>query len=68
VRNIAGFRPGASYMGTFGYPLALTLAEQKESPWPPFHVTQGFEAQENAVTVGVRYIYEHAKMRLEDYD
>ena len=23
IRNIAGFRPGASYMGTFGYPLAF---------------------------------------------
>jgi hypothetical protein len=40
-------------MGTFGYPLAIALAEQKESPWPPFHVTQGFGADENVVTVGV---------------
>ena len=53
VRNIAGFRPGASYMGTFGYPLAVTLAEQKESPWPPLHVEQDFKADENTVTVGV---------------
>jgi hypothetical protein len=53
VRNIAGFRPGASYMGTFGYPLAVALAEQKESPWPPFQVEQGFRADENTVTVGV---------------
>ncbi len=53
VRNIAGFRPGASYMGTFGYPLAAALAEQKDSPWPPFHVEQGFHAGDNTVTVGV---------------
>jgi len=30
VRNIAGFRPGSSYMGTFGYPLAVALAERAE--------------------------------------
>ena len=53
VRNIAGFRPGASYMGTFGYPLAVALAEQKDSPWTPFHVDEGYAAQDNTVTVGV---------------
>ena len=53
VRNIAGFRPGASYMGTFGYPLAVALAEQKESPWPPFHAENDFKAEDNTVTVGV---------------
>ena len=26
IRNIAGFRPGSTYMGTFGYPLAFALA------------------------------------------
>jgi len=54
VRNIAGFRPGASYMGTFGYPLAFALAENEaESPWPAFHVEQGFDAQTSTVTIGV---------------
>ena len=53
VRNIAGFRPGASYMGTFGYPQAVALAEHKESPWPAFHVEHGFEADDNTITVGV---------------
>ena len=54
VRNIAGFRPGASYMGTFGYPLAFALAENEaESPWPPFHVDQGFDRNTSTVTVGV---------------
>ncbi|MDB5926414.1 MAG: hypothetical protein JWN13_5350 [Betaproteobacteria bacterium] len=54
VRNIAGFRPGASYMGTFGYPLAFTLAElEDESPWEPFHVGQGFAHGTSAVTIGV---------------
>jgi len=54
VRNIAGFRPGASYMGTFGYPLAFTLAEHEdESPWEPFHVGQGFAREVSTVTIGV---------------
>ena len=54
VRNIAGFRPGASYMGTFGYPLAFTLAEHEdESPWEPFHVGQGYSRNTSTVTIGV---------------
>jgi hypothetical protein len=54
VRNIAGFRPGKTYMGTFGYPLIFALAEnESESPWEPFHVDQGFNRSANTVTVGV---------------
>src|SRR3981189_2924823 len=54
VRNIAGFRPGKTYMGTFGYPLVFTLAENEgESPWEPFHVSQGFDKNANTVTIGV---------------
>jgi len=54
IRNIAGFRPGASYMGTFGYPLAFALAENEaESPWPPFHVDAGYAAGDSTVTIGV---------------
>ncbi len=54
VRNIAGFRPGTSYMGTFGYPLAFTLAESAdETPWDPFHVQQGFDRNTSTVTIGV---------------
>ena len=53
VRNIAGFRPGTSYMGTFGYPLAFALAEHEASPWPSLGVEHGFAADANTVTVGV---------------
>lgn len=54
VRNIAGFRPGTSYMGTFGYPLAFALAESEdETPWDPFHVQQGYERAASTVTIGV---------------
>jgi hypothetical protein len=53
VRNIAGFRPGARYMGTFGYPLAVALAEHDESPWPRLATDQGFPPEANTVTIGV---------------
>ena len=54
VRNIAGFRPGRSYMGTFGYPLAFALGEDEEaSPWEPFHAGQGYARSASTVTVGV---------------
>jgi len=54
VRNIAGFRPGASYMGTFGYPLGFALAESEaDSPWEPFHAGQGFDRTASTVTIGV---------------
>jgi hypothetical protein len=53
VRNIAGFKPGASYMGTFGYPLAFALGESDESPWPPFHADHGYPRDASTVTVGV---------------
>ena len=54
VKNIAGFRPGKNYMGTFGYPLAFALAEDPDlTPWEPFHVEYGFAAEVNTVTVGV---------------
>ena len=54
IRNIAGFRPGKTYMGTFGYPLVFALAEDEQaSPWPPFHVDHGFSPDTSTVTVGV---------------
>jgi hypothetical protein len=54
VKNIAGFRPGASYMGTFGYPLGFAIAENEdESPWEPFHVSRGFTRAQSTVTIGV---------------
>lgn len=53
VRNIAGYRPGKNYMGTFGYPLTFALAEnEEESPWEPFHVEQGFSRNASTVTAG----------------
>lgn len=54
VRNLGGFRPGANYMGTFGYPLGFAVAEfETESPWEPFNETQGFSRTSNTVSLGV---------------
>lgn len=54
VRNIAGYRPGKTFMGTFGYPVTFTLAKSGEdSPWEPFHVEQGFDLSSSTVTIGV---------------
>jgi hypothetical protein len=51
VKNIAGYRPGRNYMGTFGYPQSFTLAENDaENPWEPFHVEHGFKKEDSTVT------------------
>jgi hypothetical protein len=53
IRNIADFRPGDQYMGTFGYILPFVLAEDEErSPWEPFHVEHGFDRKTSTVTAG----------------
>jgi hypothetical protein len=53
VRNIAGYRPGRNYLGTFGYQMPFALAENEaESPWPPYHVEHGFDAAQSTVTAG----------------
>ena len=54
VRNIAGYRPGRNYMGSFGYPLVFALAENEEaSPWDPYHVDRGFARDTSTVTLCV---------------
>ncbi len=51
IRNIAGYKLGRNYMGTFGYPLNFVIAENEaESPWEPYHVEHGFDRNDNTVT------------------
>lgn len=51
IKNIAGYKLGKNYMGTFGYPMSFTLAENEaESPWEPYHVEHGFEKEDSTVT------------------
>jgi hypothetical protein len=53
IKNIAGYKLGRNYMGTFGYPLCFTLAEnEKECPWEPYHVEHGFARSDSTVTAG----------------
>ncbi len=51
IRNIAGYKPGRNYMGTFGYPNNFVIAENEdESPWEPYHVEHGFRKEDTTVT------------------
>ena len=52
--NIGGGRPGISDMALLGHPGKFTycLAEAEEdSPFPPLHVSQGFDAEDSVVTL-----------------
>jgi hypothetical protein len=51
VKNIAGYKLGRNYMGTFGYPMSFTIAEnEEECPWEPYHVEHGFKREDSTVT------------------
>jgi hypothetical protein len=53
IRNIADFRAGEQYMGTFGYIMPFVVGEDEEaSPWRPFHVDSGFDKNASTVTAG----------------
>lgn len=52
--NIGRTWPGVNDMALVGRPSkqSYVFAENQElSPWPPFHVTQGFKAEDSCVTV-----------------
>lgn len=52
--NLGGARPGEIDMSTLGNPgkFSYCIAENEEqSPWQPFHVDQGFRADQSAVTL-----------------
>lgn len=53
-RNIGGSYPGTTCKATLGWPgkYSLCIAENEEaSPWEPFHVERGFDANQSTVTV-----------------
>jgi len=53
-KNIAGFSSGKNYMGTFGYPLVFTLAEDEDgSPWESLHVEHGFARDVSTIALAV---------------
>jgi len=52
--NIGGARPGSGDMSTLGNPnkFGSCIAENQEaSPWEPYHVDEGFRAEQDVVTV-----------------
>ena len=54
VKNIGGARKGIEDMGTLGNPGKYTLVlgeNEEESPWPPYHVDNGYKKEDNTVTV-----------------
>jgi len=60
INGQGGSVPGDTYMGTLGnwYNYSATFAEAEErSPWPPFHVDQGWRPEESTVSIffGGRY-------------
>lgn len=53
--NLAGYYVKQDRMGTFGYPVSWCLAEDDEAclrvGWNPYHVRQGLDLNESAMTV-----------------
>ena len=51
IKNIAGYKLGRNYMGTFGYPMNFVVAENEaQCPWEPYHVERGFKKEDSTVT------------------
>ncbi|MBN1226393.1 MAG: hypothetical protein JXA79_05330 [Deltaproteobacteria bacterium] len=55
LHNIAGFKPGETWMGSWGYYAPFVLAEDEEGcdevGWEPYHVEHGFDRNRSTVTV-----------------
>jgi hypothetical protein len=54
MRNVIGTLPGELDRSSLGHggKYSFCIAENEvNSPWPPFHTTRGFKADQNAVTV-----------------
>ena len=54
MRNVIGTMPGELDRSSLGHGGKYTycIAENEtDSPWPPFHTTRGFRADQNAITV-----------------
>lgn len=54
LQNTAGHHPGEQVMGVVGSPFKNTLVageNERKTPWDPFHVEQGYDKDENTITV-----------------
>ena len=71
--NVGGAKPGTVDMATIGQPGKFTFCfaeNEEESPWPAFHVTRGYSATEDIVTVfgasGTLEVLDAGASRAED--
>jgi hypothetical protein len=58
MRNVIGTLPGELDRSSLGHAGKYTFCvaeNEAESPWPPLHVTRGFRADQNAVTIFAAY-------------
>ncbi len=59
LRNIAGFKPGETYMGTYGYIPPFVIAEDEdalyEMGWEPIRVRHGFDRNASTVTADATF-------------
>lgn len=57
--NIGGYYVKENRMGTFGYMSPWTFAEDEEAclrvGWDPYHVTQGYDLNDNTLTAHAMY-------------
>ena len=54
VKNIGGARKALEDMGTLGNPAKWSLVvgeNEEESPWEPYHVSNGYQKEESVLTV-----------------
>ncbi len=56
LMNLCGYYIKEDRMGTFGYPMPWCLVEDEAAclriGWKPYHVRQGFDLEDNTVTLG----------------
>jgi hypothetical protein len=60
IKNIGGVRKGIEDMSCLGNTgkYTMTIAEnEEESPWEPLHVEQGFNKEDNAITLFMPYCH-----------
>lgn len=61
LMNLAGYYVGDNRMGTFGYPQSWCLAEDDKAcvsiGWQPYHVSQGYDINDNTITVSSSLVW-----------
>jgi hypothetical protein len=56
--NLGGWWPGRNALGSQGHPAQYTFCvpeNEEQSPWEPFHVDMGYQAEESVLSLFVEY-------------